>query len=39
MVVSSTYGKEGELSGEENVSIKKLIESYPIEKKKKSRWS
>ncbi len=39
MVVSSTYGKEGELSGEENVSIKELIESYPIEKKKKSRWS
>jgi len=39
LVVSSTYGKDGVLKGEENITMEELIENYPIEKKRKSRWS
>jgi small GTP-binding protein len=39
LVVSSTYGKEGVLEGQENVTMEELVESYPVDKKKKSRWS
>lgn len=39
VVISSTYTKDQELEGEENISIKELLETYPVEKKKKSRWS
>lgn len=39
MVVSTTYEKEGYLEGEENITQKELLETYPVEKKKKSRWS
>ncbi|HOW29151.1 MAG TPA: 50S ribosome-binding GTPase [archaeon] len=39
LVVSSTYGKDGILEGQENVTMEELVESYPVDKKKKSRWS
>ncbi len=39
VVVSSTYTKNQEMEGQENISIKELLETYPVEKKKKSRWS
>ena len=39
LVVSSTYGKAGLLEGQENVTMEELVESYPVDKKKKSRWS
>ena len=37
--MSSTYTKNQEMEGQENISIKELLETYPVEKKKKSRWS
>lgn len=39
LIVSSTYGKEGILDGQENVTMTELVENYPVDKKKKSRWS
>lgn len=39
IIVSSTYDENQELIGEENVSIKELVEDYPIEKKGKKKWS
>lgn len=39
IVVSSTYTKDQYLEGQENIGMKELIETYPVEKKKKSRWS
>ena len=39
IIVSSTYGKEGILGGQENVTMTELVENYPVDKKKKSRWS
>ena len=38
LVVSSTYGKDGILEGQENVTMEELVESYPVDKEKKSRW-
>lgn len=39
IIVSSTYTEDHILSGEENVSMKDLVETYSIEKKKQSRWN
>jgi nucleolar GTP-binding protein len=39
IVVSSTYTKDHNLEDQENISMKELLETYPVEKKKKSRWS
>ena len=39
IVVSSTYTKDHHLEGQENISMKELLETYPVEKKKKSRWT
>jgi len=39
IIVSSGYDKNHLMKGEKNISIKEIIENYPIEKKdKKSRW-